>query len=174
MKKLIGSYERLYPNPVVLVSSSFKNSDNIVTLAWVGTVCSKPPMVSISIRPSRYSHKLISSSNEFVINIPTSKQVSICNFCGTNSGRDIDKFKELGLTKDKPIKINTPLIKECPINIECVVKSITNLGTHDLLIGEIVSVLCDEEIIYEDGDIDYEKLDIISYCMGKYFKNSII
>lgn len=91
-----------------------------------------------------------------------------------NSGRDIDKFKKLGLTKDKPIKINTPLVKECPINIECVIKSITNLGVHGLYIGEVMLVTYDEEIIYEDGDIDYDRLDIMSYCMGKYFRNSMI
>lgn len=174
MKKSIGTHERMYPNPVVLVSSSFRGSDNIITIAWTGTVCSDPPMISVSIRPSRYSHELISSSKEFVINIPTSKQIDICNFCGQNSGKDIDKFEKLSLTKDKPIKINTPLIKECQVNIECVVKSITNLGVHDLFLGEVLSVNCDEEIIYEDGDIDYDKLDIISCCMGKYFRNSMI
>jgi flavin reductase (DIM6/NTAB) family NADH-FMN oxidoreductase RutF len=174
MKRSIGTQERLYPNPVVLVTSSLDDVDNIITLAWAGTVCSKPPMISISVRSSRYSHELISGSKEFVINIPTSKQVDICNFCGMNSGRDVDKFRKLGLTKDKPLKVKTPLIKECPINIECTVRSITELGVHDLFIGEIVSVTCDDEIIYEDGDIDYDKLDIISYCMGKYFRNSPI
>ena len=174
MKRSIGTQERLYPNPVVLVTSSFDGMDNIITLAWTGTVCSKPPMISISVRPSRYSHGLISSSKEFAINIPTSKQIDICNFCGMNSGREVDKFKKLGLNRDKALKINTPLIRECPINIECAVRSITNLGVHDLFVGEVVSVTCDEEVIYEDGDIDYDRLDIISYCMGKYFKNSML
>jgi flavin reductase (DIM6/NTAB) family NADH-FMN oxidoreductase RutF len=174
MKRSIGKFERLYPNPVVLVSSSFNGSDNIITLAWTGTVCSEPPMISISIRPSRYSHELISGSREFAINIPTSKQIDICNFCGVNSGRDVDKFEKLSLTREKSLEINTPLIKECPVNIECTLSSITSLGTHDLFIGRVVSVTCDEEMIYSDGDIDYDKLDIISYCMGKYFKNSIL
>jgi len=174
MKKSIGVFERMYPNPVVLVSSSYNGADNIITLAWAGTVCSKPPMISISVRPSRYSNELITGSKEFAINIPTSAHIEICNYCGTNSGRDVDKFRKLGLTKYKPFKINTPLIKECPINIECLVRNIINLGVHDLFIGEVLSVNCDEELIYEDGDVDYDKLDIISYCMGKYFKNSIL
>src|SRR5659263_763542 len=94
MKKSIGKRERLYPNPVVLVSCSNGVKDNIITLAWAGTVCSNPPMISISIRPSRYSHELISSSKEFVINIPDEKMIEVCDFCGTRSGRDFDKFKD--------------------------------------------------------------------------------
>ncbi|MBM3703001.1 MAG: flavin reductase family protein [Actinobacteria bacterium] len=174
MKKSIGIHERLYPNPVVLVSSSFDGIDNIITLAWAGTVCGGPKMISVSIRPSRFSHQLISGSREFVINIPTKSQVDICKYCGKNSGRNVNKFKKLNLTKHIPSVINTPLIKECPINIECRVKDIIKLGVHDLFIGEVVYVNSDEEIIYEDGDIDYEKLDTISYCMGKYFKNVLI
>src|SRR5665647_552299 len=107
MKKSIGKPERLYPNPVVMVSCSSKNIDNIITLAWVGTVCSNPPMISISIRPSRYSHEIISASKEFVINIPNEEMIAACDFCGTKSGRDANKFKELGLTKEKGFTINT-------------------------------------------------------------------
>src|SRR3989304_6803885 len=162
MKKSIGTPERLYPNPVVMVSCSNKNRDNIITLAWVGTVCSNPPMISISIRPSRYSHEIISISKEFVINIPDEKMIKACDFCGTKSGRDIDKFKELNLTKEKGFIVNAPLIKECPINIECKVREIIHLGTHDMFIGEVVSVNADEEVIYSDGEIDYEKVNVVS------------
>lgn len=174
MKKSIGKPERLYPNPVVMVSCSDGTKDNIITLAWVGTVCSNPPMISISIRPSRYSNELISASMEFVINIPEEKMLKACDFCGTNSGRDIDKFKKLDLTKEKGFIVNAPLIKECPINIECKVRQIIHLGTHDMFIGEVLSVNADEEIIYSDNDIDFEKVNAVSYLMNHYFKNVLI
>lgn len=174
MKKSIGKPERLYPNPVVMVSCSDGVKDNIITLAWVGTVCSNPPLISISIRPSRYSHALISASKEFVINIPDEKMIEACDFCGTKSGRNMDKFEELGLTKEKGSIVNTPLIKECPINIECKVRQIIHLGTHDMFIGEVVIVNADEEVIYSDREIDYEKIGILSYLMNNYFKNILI
>lgn len=174
MKKSIGTSERMYPNPVVLVSCSDGKNDNIITLAWVGTVCSKPPMISISIRPSRYSHEIISSSKEFIINIPDEKLIEACDFCGTKSGRNIDKFNELGLTKEKGLIVSSPAIKECPINIECKVKEIIPLGTHDMFIGEVAGVNAEEDIIYSDGDIDYERVDILSYLMNNYYKNIII
>ncbi|MGM0365998.1 MAG: flavin reductase family protein [Actinomycetota bacterium] len=170
MKKNIGIHERLYPNPAVLVSSSHENKDNIITLAWAGTVCSKPPLISISIRPSRFSHQLIKKSGEFVINIPKKGQEDVCEFCGTRSGKDTDKFKQLGLDKAKPLKINTPLISQCPINIECIVRKVITLGTHDLFIGEVLCVSSDQQWVYEDGDLDYDKLETLTYCMGKYFQ----
>ncbi len=172
MKKQIGVHERLYPNPVVLVSSSYEEIANIITLAWVGTVCSNPPLISISIRPSRFSHKLIKQSKEFVINIPSEAQIDICQYCGSKSGEEFDKFKKLNLTKGKSKKINTPSITECPINIECKVKDIISLGTHDLFIGEVLATSSDAELVYEDGDIDYDKLNTLTYCMGKYYKIS--
>jgi len=174
MKKSIGISERMYPNPAILVSCSNAGKDNIITLAWAGTVCSEPPLISISIRPSRYSHKLISSSKEFVINIPNETMAAICDYCGTKSGKNVDKFKEMGLHREKGLIVNAPLIKECPINIECKVKEIIHLGTHDMFIGEVVSVNADEEVIYPDGDIDYEKISTLTYLMNHYFKNVII
>ncbi|MFO7928182.1 MAG: flavin reductase family protein [Candidatus Humimicrobiaceae bacterium] len=169
MKKQIGIHERLYPNPVVLVTSSYQGEDNIITLAWAGTVCSNPPLISISIRPPRHSHALIKKSSEFVINIPDKSQASICQYCGTKSGKDVDKFKELNLSKAKPNHTNTPLIAECPINIECRVKDIISLGTHDLFIGEVLGISSNPDLVYEDGDIDYEKLNTLTYLMGKYY-----
>ena len=174
MKKSIGKRERLYPNPVVLVSCSNGVKDNIITLSWAGTVCSNPPMISISIRPSRYSHELISSSKEFVINIPDEKMIEVCDFCGTRSGRDFDKFKETHLTKEKGLLISTPMIKECAVNIECRVQDTIHLGTHDLFIGEVLNVNADEKIIYSDGDIDYEKMEVLSYLMSHYLRSEII
>jgi flavin reductase (DIM6/NTAB) family NADH-FMN oxidoreductase RutF len=174
MKKIIGISERMYPNPAILVSCSNGGKDNIITLAWAGTVCSAPPLISISIRPSRYSHELISLSGEFVINIPDETMAAICDYCGTYSGKNVDKFKELDLHKEKGTGVNAPLIKECPVNIECKVKDIIRLGTHDMFIGEVVSVRADEAIVYPDGDIDYEKISMLSYLMNNYFKNVIV
>ena len=174
MKKSIGMSERMYPNPAVMVSCSNGDRDNIITLAWVGTVCSNPPLISISIRPPRYSHELISASKEFVINIPNEEMVGACEFCGTKSGRNIDKFKEMGLTKEKGFIDSTPIIKECPINIECKVKEMIHLGTHDMFIGEVVSVDADEEVITPDGEIDYKRIGVLSYLMDNYFKNVLI
>ena len=174
MKKSIGKHERLYPNPVVLVSCSDGVRDNIITLAWAGTVCSNPPMISISIRPSRYSHELISSSKEFVINIPDEKLIEACDFCGTKSGRNLDKFKETHLTKEKGLVIKTPMIQECAVNIECRVKDTIHLGTHDLFIGEVLNVNADEKILYSDGDIDYDKIEVLSYLMSRYLRSKII
>jgi len=174
MKKEIGRFERMYPNPAVLVSCSDGIRDNIITIAWAGTVCSNPPMISVSIRPSRYSHELIIASKEFVINIPESKLIAACEHCGTISGRECDKFKENKLSRQTGSFLKTPMIKECPISIECSVKKIINLGSHDMFIGEVLAVHADESIIYSDGDIDYEKIDMLSHLMGYYFKNKII
>jgi len=174
MKKSIGMHERLYPNPVVLVSCSDGMKDNIITLSWVGTVCSKPPLISISVRPSRHSYKMIKESGEFVINIPDSNMVDACDLCGKKSGRRTDKFEEAGLTREKAVVVKAPLIKECSVNIECVVKQVMQLGSHDMFIGEVVNVNADEDIVYSDGDIDYDKVDMLSYLMHKYFRNSII
>jgi flavin reductase (DIM6/NTAB) family NADH-FMN oxidoreductase RutF len=174
VKKSIGKPERLYPNPIVLVSCSDGVKDNIITIAWAGTVCSNPPMISISVRPSRFSHELIRSSNEFVINIPNEKMIEACDFCGTKSGRDFDKFKETHLTREKGLMVRTPMIKECEVNIECRVEDIIHLGTHDLFIGEVLNVNADEKVIYSDGDIDYEKIEVLSYLMHNYLGNKII
>jgi flavin reductase (DIM6/NTAB) family NADH-FMN oxidoreductase RutF len=116
----------------------------------------------------------MSTSREFVINIPDEKMTETCDFCGTRSGRDFDKFEDMKLTKEKGLMINTPMIKECPVNIECRVQDIIQLGTHDIFISEILNVNADEKIIYSDGDIDYEKIEVLSYLMGHYLKNKII
>jgi len=100
--------------------------------------------------------------------------IEACDFCGTKSGRDFDKFKELGLTREKGFVVKSPIIKECPVNIECKVRQIIHLGTHDMFIGEVVSVNANEEVIYSDGDIDYERINVVSYLMDNYFKNILI
>lgn len=142
-KETIEPSTALYPVPVVLVScTSGDNSDNIITIAWTGTVCSDPPMLSISVRRERFSHRLIQDSGEFVVNIPTRELLSAVRLCGTKSGRDIDKWSETGFTRELSHYLDkkTPLIQECPVNIECVTRQQLSLGSHDMFIGEIVAV----------------------------------
>jgi flavin reductase (DIM6/NTAB) family NADH-FMN oxidoreductase RutF len=137
--------EMLYPNPVVLVSCAHEGKDNIVTLAWAGTICSDPPLIGVSIRPSRHSHKLILASREFAVNQPTEEMLAAVKFCGTHSGRDEDKWEATGLTRSPATHIKAPLISECPVSIECVVQDVYKAGSHDLFIGKVVGMEHDEK-----------------------------
>lgn len=170
-KSLFPPYEALYPTPVVLVSCADPDSKkaNIITIAWCGIVCSKPPQISISIRPSRLSHKLISETREFAVNIPTVNILKATDFCGIRSGKDIDKFKEAKLTPMPAVKISTPIIKECPVNIECLLRHTLPLGTHDMFIGEVVAVHADSEVLGSNGKIDYKKTYPFVYNQGEYW-----
>lgn len=159
MKKLAAIKQPmigLYHLPVVLVSCIDKEGKpNIIPLGWVGGVCSDPPQVGIAIRPSRYSHKLIEKTGEFVVNIPTEELVGIVDKCGFCSGRNVDKFKEFNLTPLPASKVKSPLIKECSINLECKLRHSLDLGSHTLFIGEILAVQVDEEYIKKDSEINY-------------------
>lgn len=160
----------LNPVPVVMVSCQGKEGlPNIITVAWVGTINSEPPMVSISIRKERHSHKLIKESKQFVINLPSRKLTLATDLCGVKSGKELDKFKLAKLTPEKASKVNVPLIKECPVNLECVVKKVVELGTHDLFIAEIVAVNVEESILNEKGKLCMEKADLICYSHGEYW-----
>lgn len=155
--------------PVVMVSCGDELNSNITTIAWTGIINSEPPLVYVSIRPTRHSYSIIKELKEFVINIPDEKLVFEVDFCGTKSGKEIDKFKEAKLTKEKAQIVNVPLIKECPINIECKVKEIKHLGSHDMFIGEIVAVNANNEFIKENGSIDYGKANLLTYMGQEYF-----
>lgn len=163
--------EALYPAPVVLVSCLDKDNRRagIITIAWCGVVCSNPPLLSISLRPSRYSHKLIKASGDFVINIPTKDLLKKVDLCGICSGARIDKFKACSFTESPSSKISSPMIMECPVNIECVLKDTLKLGSHDMLIGEVVSVHVDDKIVGEEGKIDYKKAKPFVYNQGEYW-----
>lgn len=163
--------ESLYPVPVVLVSCIDKKGEraNIITIAWCGIVCSNPPLMSISIRPSRYSNDLITQTGDFAVNIPTQEIIKKADMCGLASGKDKDKFKSYGFTKMASSKISSPLIKECPVNIECKLQSVTKLGSHDMFIGEVVSVHIDEEIADKGGHIDYKKARPFVFNRGEYW-----
>jgi flavin reductase (DIM6/NTAB) family NADH-FMN oxidoreductase RutF len=163
-------YTALFSCPVVLATCvDSEGKPNIITLAWAGTVCSEPPMVGLGIRPSRHSHKLIEDSKEFVVNIPPAKILKETDYCGVTSGRDVDKFSETNLTAEQADKVKAPLIRECPVNLECRLNSVVPLGAHDLFIGEIVQVHVDQEVLDEKGHIDFKKADPFVYNVGEYW-----
>ena len=158
----------LYPVPAVMVSCRDGDFDNILTIAWAGTVCSDPPMVSISIRPERLSYDIIKRTGEFVINIPNKSLVREVDFCGVRSGRDIDKFTHLGLTKTPAEKVNCAVIDEAPIALECVVQQTLPLGSHDLFIANVVSVNVERSLIDNGGRLCLDKANLLCYNHGQY------
>jgi flavin reductase (DIM6/NTAB) family NADH-FMN oxidoreductase RutF len=161
--------EALYPVPVVLVSSGSGERFNIITIAWCGVVCSSPPLLSISIRPSRYSNKLIRDTGDFVINVPDETLLKKTDLCGIISGRDKDKFKLCNFTKTASSKISSPMIEECPVNIECKLKEVISLGAHDMFIGEVMASHADRSILDKDGHMDYARARPIVYNRGEYW-----
>lgn len=161
----------LNPVPVVMVTSRDKDGkDNVFTVGWVGTVCTKPPMLSISVRPERLSHKYISETMEFTVNMPTSKLTKTVDYVGVRSGKTIDKIKEMNFTMKEGTNVSSPYIDECPVSIECKVKTVLQLGTHDCFIAEVVGSHVNKNLFDEKGKIHLEKADLISYCHGEYFK----
>lgn len=159
----------LYPLPVVMVSVAGKDGEkNILTVAWAGTICSDPPMVSISVRPERYSYHMIQETGEFVINLTTKDLAFATDYCGVKSGKDVDKFKEMGLTAIAGEKVKAPLIAESPVNIECVVKEVKKLGSHDMFIAEVVSVHVEDAYLDEQQKFHLEKAEPIVYSHGAY------
>ena len=160
----------LYPLPVVMVSCALKGErPNIITVAWTGTICSDPPMVSISVRKSRYSHHIIKLSGEFVINLTNEKLARAADYCGVKSGKDTDKFKECALTELKSEKVSPPGIKESPVCIECRVKEIRELGSHDMFIAEVVSVSVDDEYMNKNGKFELADAKPVVYSHGEYY-----
>jgi flavin reductase (DIM6/NTAB) family NADH-FMN oxidoreductase RutF len=163
MKKLLNPTTALVPCPVVLLSVAGKEKPNIITLSWAANICSKPPSVGIGIRSSRYSYEMVKEAGEYVLNIPDVDLLEGTKFCGTKSGRDFDKFTECGLTPIPATKINAPMIKECPINLECKTTEIICVGAHDLFIAEIVAVHIDEEVLDGNGRFDSSKVKLFTY-----------
>jgi flavin reductase (DIM6/NTAB) family NADH-FMN oxidoreductase RutF len=161
----------LLPTPVVLLSvaGNGKEKPNIITLAWAGTVCSDPPMLSVAIRPTRHSHRLVNAAREFVVNIPRAEQLEEVDLAGVWSGAEHDKFEELGLTARPANLVAAPLIEECPVNIECVVRHQLALGAHDLYIAEIVAVQYDEDVVDAHGRVQTDKLTPMAYLEGEYW-----
>lgn len=160
----------LYPVPAVLVTVADKEGKpNVFTVAWAGTVCSDSPMVSISVRPERYSHQMIEDTGEFVINLTTKKLVRAVDYCGVRSGRDTDKFKDMHLSVLPADKVKAPLLKDSPVNIECVVKKTLRLGTHDMYVAEVAAVHADEAYMDQRGRFMLDRAEPIAYSHGGYF-----
>lgn len=160
----------LYPLPVVMVSCNRKGEKpNIVTVAWTGTICSDPAMVSISVRPERYSHDIIEETGEFVINLVTKNLTYATDYCGVRSGRDVDKFKEMNLTPLPSKMIDAVGIEESPVNIECKVVEVKKLGSHDMFIAEVVNVTVDDRYMDENNKFNLNDSDLVAYSHGEYF-----
>lgn len=160
----------LYPVPAVLITVADGNArPNIFTVAWTGTVCSDPPMVSISVRPERYSHHIIEETGEFVINLTTRDLVFATDYCGVKSGRDTDKVKDMNLHLLPGDVVKAPLLKESPVNMECRVKQVLRLGTHDMYLADVVAVHAEERYMDENGRFMLENSDLIAYSHGSYF-----
>jgi len=160
----------LYPLPVVMVSCKRPGEKpNIITLAWAGTICSDPAMVSISVRKERHSHDIISETGEFVINLVNKDLVFATDYCGVKSGRDIDKFKEMKLTPVDLPEVSAPGISESPVNISCKVKQMIELGSHDMFIAEVVGVTVDDQYMNEKGKFELNSTGLVTYSHGEYF-----
>lgn len=168
-KQLWKPGNMLYPVPAVMVSCGRENEKpNIITLAWVGTICSDPAMVSISVRPERYSYDIIKETGEFVINLTTKELTYATDYCGVKSGRDIDKFKEMKLTPSLSQTVKAPGIEESPVNIECKVVEIKPLGSHHMFIAEVTGVTVDEKYMDENGKFDLNSIGLTAYSHGEY------
>lgn len=160
----------LNPVPAVMVSvADKKGKANIITIAWAGTICTNPPMVSISVRPERYSYSMIEETGEFVINLTTKELVRACDYCGVKSGRDVDKFKEMNLTQLKMDKVKAPGIAESPVNIQCKVVKKEELGSHHMFIAEVLGVTIDEKYMDDTGKFHINDTGLVMYSHGEYF-----
>ncbi len=155
--------------PVLVCSMDGEGRKNIMTAGWTGSVCSDPVMVCVSIRPERLSHSIISASGEFVLSLPTRRLARTVDYCGVRSGRDVDKFRQMGLTEAPSSTIRTPGIAESPVNLECRVTEIKPLGTHDLFLAEVTGVNVDPAYLDERGRLDLARADLLAYVHGEYF-----
>lgn len=159
----------LYPLPAVMVSCGTMKESNIITVAWTGIINTNPAMVYISVRPTRYSYNLIKECGEFVINLTTERLAYATDWCGVKTGANVDKFEEMNLTKETAKYVKCPMIKECPVSVECRVKEIKELGSHHMFIAEVLGINADEKYIDGKGAFDISKCDLITYSNGKYY-----
>lgn len=162
-----GTFE--YPIPAVMVSMGDMEKSNIITVAWTGIINTNPAMVYISVRPTRYSYNILKEEKEFVINLTTEKLAYATDWCGVKSGANVDKFKEMHLTKEKANMVKCPLIKESPVSIECKVKKIIELGSHTMFMAEVLCIDADEKYIDEKGAFDISKCNLMAYANGGYY-----
>lgn len=162
----------LYPLPAVMVScANAAGEKDIVTVAWTGTVCTNPPMLSISLRPERHSYHIIRESGEFVVNLVTSRLQRACDWCGVRSGRDYDKWAECRLTAEPAAQLElAPAIAESPVNIECRVRDVLELGSHHLFLADVVAVQVEEGLLDARGKLDLARANLTAYSHGEYFE----
>lgn len=160
----------VYPLPAVMVSTADKfGKSNILTIAWTGTICTNPAMVYISVRPERYSYHMLKESGEFVINLTTEQLAKATDYCGVRSGKDVDKWKEANLTPAKAEKLQyAPVIEECPVNIECKVTEVKELGSHHMFLAEVLAVQIDEQYLNEKNKFELNKTGLMAYSHGEY------
>lgn len=160
----------LNPVPAVMVSvADKKGNNNIITVAWAGTICTNPPMVSISVRPERHSYNIIKETGEFVVNLTTEELAFACDYCGVTSGRDVNKYEKLNLTPLKMQNVNAPGIAESPVNIECKVREIKELGSHHMFIADVVGVTVDDKYMDEKNKFNINETGLVMYSHGEYF-----
>ena len=160
----------VYPLPAVMVSCADKDGNsNIITVAWTGTVCTNPPMAYISVRPERHSYQMIRETGEFVINLTTKDLAFATDFCGVRSGRDVDKFKEMKLTKETGSMVAAPMIGESPVNIECKVTEVKELGSHHMFLANVVAVHVDDKYMNENQKFELGKANPLAYSHGEYY-----
>ena len=160
----------LYPLPAVLIScGDINGKSNLFTVAWAGTICTNPPMLSISVRPERFSYQMIKSSGEFVVNLTTQELCHATDFCGVRSGRDIDKWEACRLTKEQADTVSCPMVAESPVNIECQVTEIKELGSHHMFLAKVTSVHADESYFDEKNTFQLNDTGLITYSHGSYF-----
>ena len=172
MKKELKNNLGVHPSPVAMISCGSMERSNIATIAWTGILNSEPMIIYVSIRPSRFSNEIIRQTKEFVVNLPNEEMVRIVDFCGTKSGRDADKFKICNLTKRQSEHIYVPMIEECPINLECKVIDIQKFDSHDVFVAKVIKTHCDEEILDENGNVDFTKANLVTFAGKKYFSNN--
>lgn len=160
----------VYPLPAVMVSVGDKEGNtNIITIAWTGTICTNPAMLYISVRPERHSYKMIRESGEFVVNLTTEALARATDYCGVRSGRDVDKWKEMHLTRGKASELEyAPIIEECPVNIECKVEEVKELGSHHMFIARVVAVQVEDSYLDETGKFCLNETGLLAYSHGEY------
>ncbi|MDY5983657.1 MAG: flavin reductase family protein [Anaeroplasma sp.] len=169
MKEYWKGGNMLYPVPAVLVSVGTMENKNVFTVAWCGTVCTNPPMLYISVRKERYSYPFIVENKEFVVNLTTKDLAFATDYAGVKSGKDTDKFKDLGLTAIESKYVKAPSISESPVNIECKVREIIPLGSHDMILADILGVTIENSYMDDKGKFDLKKANVITYSHGEYY-----
>ncbi len=170
-KKVWPGSTQLSPVPAVLVGcgDNIRYRNNLITVAWAGTVCSEPPQLAVAVRPERYSFGAISKLGEFTVNLPSVSLVEKVDYCGVVSGRDVDKFAECGFTAVKGEKVSAPIVAECPVALECKVTQSLDLGSHTLFIAEILAVQIEESLLDDKNRLDIDRADLVAYAHGHYY-----